>query len=155
MRTVRTCPQLVWHRQSWDILHPLVSADSPAELQELRESGVFVAGFSRDPRGASDVFDVLADLEARRVTVAEGSRESFACQSFLKDAAGFFGGKEEAEDEQVVLKELLARTKALVGKIQALGAAEPVTMERLAAMELPPHMDRLLVNVAAAEGIGA
>ncbi len=155
MRTVRTCPQLVWHRQCWDVLHPLVSVDSPAELQDLRDSGVFVAGFARDPRAAADAYDVLADLEARRVAVADSSKESFACASFLRDAAAFFAGKEAAEDDQEVLKELVARTTGLVGKIRGLAAGGRVTMETVAGLQLPPHMDRLLVNVASAEGMGA
>jgi hypothetical protein len=155
MRTVRTCPQLAWHRQCWEVMHPLVSVDSPAELQDLRDSGVFVAGFSRDPRAAADVYDVLADLESHRVTVAESAKESFACASFLRDAAAFFAGKEAAEDDQEVLKELVGRTTALVGKIRGLAAGGKVSLETVAGLELPPHMDRLLVNVASAEGLGA
>jgi len=152
LRFVRTCPQLVWHRQCWDVLHPLVG-EGPEELQQLRDAGVFVAGFLGAALPAGAPHDVLVRLDERRVSSAD---DSLQCASFLKDAAAFFaaGAAAEAEaGEQQLLKDLLARTRALVGKIQALAGGAKLSAEALARVELPPHMDRLLLNSASAEGL--
>jgi hypothetical protein len=137
----------VWHRQCWDVLYPLVT-DGPEELQQL--PGVFVAGFlDQVPAGAP--YDVLANLDERRVT---SSDDSLQCASFLKDAAAFFAAGAEADDQEL-LKNLVARTKTLVGKIRALAGEDgaKLTAEKLAQIELPAHMDRLLLNIASAEGM--
>jgi hypothetical protein len=145
---VRTCPQLVWHRQCWDVLQPLVSSDSAEELAQLR-AGVFVAGFLKTPPPA-DLYDVLVDLEARRVSTSDDALQK--CTSFLRDATAFFGGIQESE-EQEALKSLMARTRTLVSKIQTLSGGAKLTAEMLTQIELPPHMDRLLLNIASAEGL--
>ncbi len=98
---------------------------------------------------ASVSYDVLVNLEDRRVTTSD---DSLQCASFLKDAAAFFAAGSEAEDQQL-LKDLMARTKGLVGKIQALAGNSKLTSEALAQVELPPHMDRLLLNIAQSEGL--
>ncbi len=47
LRLVRTSPQLVWHRQCWDVLHPLV-ADGEEELkvetEKKKSTGCFFQG---------------------------------------------------------------------------------------------------------------
>jgi hypothetical protein len=132
------------------VLHPLVG-EGPEELQQLRDAGVFVAGFLGAALPAGAPHDVLVRLDERRVSSAD---DSLQCASFLKDAAAFFaaGAAAEAEaGEQQLLKDLLARTRALVGKIQALAGGAKLSAEALARVELPPHMDRLLLNIASAE----
>ena len=50
-------------------------------LDDLEASGVYVAGFleSSGVRGRSDLFDLLVDISAREVVVADHAREVNQC----------------------------------------------------------------------------
>ena len=41
----RSLPALVWHRQNWSVLHPLVELN-PEELSDLQNSSHYIAGFT-------------------------------------------------------------------------------------------------------------
>jgi len=52
---------LVWHRQNWSVLRPLVDSTED-ELAELSGEGVYVAGvLDRSLATREDLFDVFAD----------------------------------------------------------------------------------------------
>ena len=72
-RLIRTLPQLVWHRQSWNLLRPLCTL-SDKEITELQTSGIYVAGFL-DPliRSSQDLWDVLIDGTDCSITIADHS----------------------------------------------------------------------------------
>jgi hypothetical protein len=77
---MRTLPQLVWHRQDWQVLRPLVSL-APAHMEDLRSCGVFIAGTTDDTlaaassekEGGASMFDVVFSVTERRVTVSDAA----------------------------------------------------------------------------------
>jgi hypothetical protein len=148
--TVRSLPMLVWHRQSWELMRPYVTASGP-EVAELEATGVWVAGFAGNAREeiSSSLYDVLLDLDSGKVTVSEHAQEAFRPVGFVQEV-GQLLGEENVEDQQL-LKNVLAKTKALVSKIQTL-ATPKVTMEQLSQVA-PVHMDKFLYNVALAENL--
>jgi hypothetical protein len=51
----------VFHRQNWDILRPFVTLH-PSELEELKQTGVYIAGFTDSAvRTREDLFDLFVD----------------------------------------------------------------------------------------------
>jgi hypothetical protein len=50
-----------WHRQNWDLLRPVMGL-SGAEVQDLKDTGVYVAGFC-DPACAAHkgLYDLFVD----------------------------------------------------------------------------------------------
>lgn len=161
LKTVRTLPMLVWWRQSWDQMWPFVCSSNALELEDLSKAGVFVAGFTTDPRNEmrDDSFDVFCDLNARRVIVSDHAKEAFVMGAFHKDVLQTMVQVASSEDvdDQTMVKELLAKSKKLVGDIQTLAQAHggSVGMATLRDQQLPPHMDRFLYHVAVAEGLAS
>ena len=147
---VRTLPLLVWHRQAWDLMRPLVTG-SELEMKELREAGVWCAGLAGAAKSMSG-WDVMLDLDQGRVLVSDEARESLAGAGELARGvanAVAAGG----EDDQATLKAVVQRTQTQRDKLAALGNPK-VTLAALQALEgLPPHLDRFLYSFAQAEGM--
>ena len=161
LRVIRGFPSFVWHRQDWSILRPHVDVASEAELGELRAAGVYCAGFT-DPaiKANSALWDILVDIDAREVRVAEAQKGDFEQTAFQRGLSRFM--VESAEDAEVApqqfLRSVAEKTKELLGKLQSLRVEDPadggmyVTLEGLQAVKLPPKMDSFLYAVAVAEG---
>lgn len=66
LAVVRALPLLVFHRQNWNLLRPLVAANDATALAELKSMAAFVAGFA-DAALAESLADVLVDVDERRV----------------------------------------------------------------------------------------
>jgi len=65
---------LVWHRQNWSVLRPLVDS-TEEELAELSGEGVYVAGvLDRSLAAREDLFDVFADGTGRGAATAVQAR---------------------------------------------------------------------------------
>lgn len=62
---------LVWWRQCWDVLWPLVSLSHTPQLDELRNGAVWVAGFTTDPRPVSDLYVESLSLSLSVMCVCE------------------------------------------------------------------------------------
>jgi len=87
IEAVRGLPVLVWHRQDWGVLRPWVTLDAK-QIEELRASGVFVAGFT-DPgvRSMTDLYDLLIDLDNRSIRLMDHAIPDFKMGAFHKDLA--------------------------------------------------------------------
>jgi len=152
LQTVRTLPVMVWHRQSWEQMRPFVTL-SKAELEDLKNAGVFVAGFTSDPMSQGALFDVLVNLNDNSVNVMDHAKDDFISTSFHKEMASFLVNTVNQDlGDQGVIKELVSRTKTLLSKLQSLGTDGKVTLQALKDANLPPHMDRFFYQIALAEG---
>ena len=61
---IRTIPQLVWHRQNWDILYPWVDSSDQMDLQSLTSNSYYVAGFTdASVENQTELYDVFANGE--------------------------------------------------------------------------------------------
>ena len=159
---VRAMPQLVWHRQRWSILRPIV-ASKRDELDELAAAGVFVAGFlDRAVRGGDQYYDVFVDLPERRVMVAEHAKEQLTMGQFHKDLAAFMTQQAKAEDgtDAAMIKAVAQKTRELIDSIAKMctppaeeGAKPRLRAEDLKAKSLGASMERFIFNVAVAEGM--
>ena len=86
---VRVLPQFVWGRQNWGILRPFVTL-AETEIADLESSGVFCAGLlDGSVRSRENLFDVLVDVSAREVTIAEHSKDDFRMGDMHKEVATF------------------------------------------------------------------
>lgn len=162
---VRAMPQLVWHRQRWQILRPFVAA-SKAQLDELGAAGVYVAGFTEKAvRSGEQYYDVFVDLPERRVAVAAHAKAGLAMGEFHKGLAEHMLALANADGatDQAVIKGVALKTKELLDNLRGMctataaasdgsgGARNVVTREILAARKMPASMERFLFDVALAE----
>ena len=161
MSVVRSFPLIGgWHRQSWDIIRPLVSAsDASLELKDLEAAGVYVAGFT--DANAADLeshYDLYCDFTNSTITVAPHAQADFRLARFHQQTITAFLKATEAGDDASVIKVMAQKTKELLDTlkklcVQAEDESLIITMENLAERGLPPNMDTFLFNVARAEGL--
>jgi len=157
LKMIRGFPLFVFHRQAWDILRPFMTL-SETEITDLKTTGVYIAGFvDESAKDREDLYDILVDMNNRSISVASHARTYFGMTSIQKDICKFLLEKsEDAEaNDSVIIKELIVKTKQILGKLEQLKSEHEdgtyVDMKSLA--ELPPNMDTLLYNIAAAEGM--
>ena len=149
-QAVRSLPMLVWHRQAWDLMQPLVASTAP-ELAQLAAQGVWCAGFLDDAR-ALDLWDVLLDLDAGKVIVADHARELLAAAAGPAREVGKLLAAGSEDEDQATLKTLVGRNRQLLDRIGKIGTPK-VTLALIQEAGLAAPMDRFLYSVAQAEGM--
>eukprot|EP00750_Incisomonas_marina_P015808 INCI18666.1.p1 GENE.INCI18666.1~~INCI18666.1.p1 ORF type:complete len:345 (-),score=73.63 INCI18666.1:70-1104(-) len=155
---IRALPQFVWHRQNWDILWPQVQM-VPDQIEDLQSGGCYCAGFI-DPsvRTREDLYDVLVDVSARSITVAEDSAKDFAMDSVHRDFAEAMVAKAEdpeATDEDLI-KLIVSKNKEFIKGLMKLKGSDPsLTMEKLNAKggKFSKTLKRFFLSMAMAEEI--
>lgn len=155
LQVVRALPQLVWHRQDWRILRPLI-AGSAEELADLAEAGVYVAGVTApEMRSRTDLYDVFVDVAGRSITVAEAAKADFQLGSFHRDVAGVLTAAAAAEGASAmsVIKAIAVKTKELVTQVKSLGSEGGVSVADIRSKGLPEAMQRFVYATAVAEGL--
>ena len=157
LRVLRTLPLLAWTRQDWTILRPYVTLDD-AEVGDLQKSGVYAAGcLDAAVRERVELYDVLLDVPARAVVVADGAaKDDLKLGQLHKDVATFMVEAAEAgEGEQAIIKGVAQRTKKVTDLVRALAAIDDgeLSDETLASRNVPPGSHRFVRNVALAEGL--
>jgi hypothetical protein len=156
--TVRVFPQLVWGRQNWSILRPIMNL-SPIELSDLGASGVYCAGFleSSGVKSRDDLYDLLVDVSAREVTIAEHAKEDFRMGELHKEVASFMlqstaEGSSVADSD--LIKGVFARTSKITNAAKSLCAKDPsLSPQTLDDAKVPKSTHRFMYNVALAEGL--
>jgi len=166
LKTIRVLPLFVWHRQNWELLRPFMTI-SDAELNDLKTSGVYCAGFLDESiRERDDLYDILVDISNRSITVANHAKADFQMTTIHKDICDFLMSQIEDEDQdepstdQDIIKGLAMKTKELIGKLETLktehadGDGESyIELKGLENAKLPPKLERFLYSVANAEGM--
>jgi len=149
---IRALPLIgAWHRQDWDILHPFVTLNE-AELKDLRDAGVYIAGFTdANCVQKKDLYDLYIDVPARSLTVAEHAKDIFRLTKWHKTTAEQIVALSGEQPDKEIITAVAKKTNELRKKIESLG--DDLTLEKLSEMKLPPNMDRFLWNVAKAEGL--
>ena len=153
----RALPQFVWHRQNWDILWPQVQMTSE-QIEDLQSGGCYCAGFI-DPsvRSREDLYDVLVDVSASSVEVAEDSASDFA-MGVHKDFAEALMAKveEDGSTDEDIIRLINSKNKEYIKGLQKLkGSDESLTMEKLNSKgsKFSKTLKRFFLNMAMAEEI--
>eukprot|EP00299_Pterocystis_sp_00344_P016901 c8486_g1_i1.p1 GENE.c8486_g1_i1~~c8486_g1_i1.p1 ORF type:complete len:349 (-),score=79.35 c8486_g1_i1:53-1099(-) len=159
LRVVRAMPLLVWHRSSWGILRPYVTA-TDAEIKDLQQIGIFCAGVVGDdsPVPRRVPHDVFVNVPERRVTVTETGNDLrvFAELKIVQDITAAVRHTAAGETDQVVIKTLATKTKELLDKINTIKRSlDSFSIESLKSLDppLPPHWPQFAFSLAVAEGI--
>jgi hypothetical protein len=85
---VSALPCLVWHRQQWDIIRPLVNLSNKIETTDLNTIGVYIAGtIDSSAKNNTKYYDLFLDLASQRVIVAEQAANDFKLIKVHKDLA--------------------------------------------------------------------
>ncbi len=132
LAVMRTLPQFVSHRNDWSILRPLIIEGNTTQLNDLIESGVFIAG-TLDSRLASSYksqlqYDIVISLVEKRVTISTESTNEMKMCGFHKDVGSTLVDMTNIESlsssnttsNDIILKLNEYTTKALT-QIQTLG----------------------------------
>ena len=140
-------------------MRPLVNF-SPLEIEDLKTSGVFVAGFLKPiVKSQTDFYDLFIDIPNSNVTFPEHAKSNFQLAKYHTDLTNFLLSFSQSEEpnEQQLIKELTNKTKELISKLDILkvevDGKNVITLESLKERKLPPNMDTFLFGVAQSEGL--
>lgn len=153
---VRTLPQFAWLRQDWSIIRPQIRLDSQEQLNELKQSGVYVAGTIDDAvSSTNDLYDVLIDMKSRSIVVADGARTSMAPPSNLSDFASDMAIKSKDPDvsETDLIKLVAVKTKEFLSGLKKISGGNKITMEAIQSKGISGRFAVFLFNLALAEGL--
>jgi len=156
LKTIRSFPLFVWHRQPFDILRPYVLMNE-SELKDLKSFGVYCAGFvEQEAKQSDELYDLLVDLDNRSMTINPNSTDSFIMTSLHKDICSFILQTAENGSDQDLIKGLTLKTNQLLSKLEQCKQQHPdglyVDMKTLENAKLPANVDRFLYHLAIAEG---
>ncbi|XP_022086595.1 protein FAM45A-like [Acanthaster planci] len=158
---VRALPCLVWHRQNWSLLFPYVDLESDDEIQELKATSSYVAGFTNEAvESRMDLFDLFVNMPAAEIAIAPNAKEHFTMGKLHKDIAQVMISS--AQDETVSNKQTIVdisnKTMELINNLKSLSDSGPdgtgkVSIEALRERKMPPATENFLFSLAAAEGL--
>lgn len=93
LRITRTLPQLVYHRQDWNILRPYIDM-SEEELADLSKQPYFIAGCpSSDISLREDLYDLFINVPEVSISVATHANNTFNLGKVHKEIAFFFNDR--------------------------------------------------------------
>eukprot|EP00938_MAST-03A_sp_MAST-3A-sp1_P007287 g7287.t1 len=153
---VRTLPQFAWLRQDWSVIRPQVRLRSQEQLNELKQSGVYIAGtVDTDISGTNDLFDILVDMKSQKIVVAEGAKSSMSPPSNLSDFATDMARKSKDSDcsETDLIKSIVMKTKELLSGLKKISGGNKVTTEAIQSKGIKGRFAVFLLNFALAEGL--
>ncbi len=60
--SLRAIPQLVWHRQNWNILYPLIDSNDETDIENLTSTSYYIAGFTdASIENRNELYDIFAN----------------------------------------------------------------------------------------------
>lgn len=157
LKTCRTIPLFVWHRQNWNVVYPQLSLDNEGEMEELAKHGTYVAGFL-DPsvQGKTDLYDLFVNVPAASLTVAPHAKDSFMMTKLHKDIAMHMMQCVQSEDhaDSATIKEVSKKTKDLINNVKGLAPeGGKISLELLHNRKMNPATETFLFSLATAEGL--
>eukprot|EP00941_MAST-03F_sp_MAST-3F-sp1_P003826 g3826.t1 len=155
-RIARALPQLAWHRQDCGILRPLLQL-TPMQLKDLKYSGVYVAACTDSSiKAREDLFDLLVDVPARSITVAEAAKSDFALDSIHKGIAKkmFQLAADPESTDQQLIKVIAVQTSEYLAGLKKICNGKKLTQEIVSSKFLQkPRLQTFFFNLGLAEGM--
>lgn len=156
---LRALPAFVWHRQNWQILHPLED-NVESELAHLKSQPYYVAGFvDATVESKVDFYDLFVNLAAVEMTVPSHAKEAFGMSKIHKDIALFMVrlAEDATVTDEEAIAEISSRTNDLLNSLKALCIQRDgkcvITLELLKEKKLAPALETFLFNLAIAENM--
>ncbi|CAB3987504.1 Hypothetical predicted protein [Paramuricea clavata] len=162
LNITRAIPQLVWHRQNWNILHPLIDSNDETDIQNLTSTRYYIAGFTdASVENRNELYDIFANISDGEVSIAPHAKDTFQMGKVHKDMAMFMvnNAKEEEKSDEQLVTELSDKTQSLINNLKGLAVANEdntrhvIKLEKLRERKLTSAMENFLYNLAAAEGM--
>ncbi|KAL0487007.1 FAM45 DENN domain-containing protein [Acrasis kona] len=153
---VSSLPCLVWHRQHWDLMRPLVNLGNKNETTDLNVVGTYVAGtIDSSAQNNTKYYDLFLDLSNHTVLVAEGSTADFKLIKFHKELAEVLMSPDVKGDSQKLIRAIAVKTKELLAKLNTLKSnhSDQLTLELLENMNLNTDTLNFLYNTALSENM--
>ena len=103
---VHTIPQLVYQRLDWNICRPIVNLTDPVHIEDIQSAGYYIVGLenSNSISMNTDHYDILLDLQEKRVSVAPHAMEGMRMTSVHRDVAHLLN---ELVDNKATNKEIV------------------------------------------------
>lgn len=152
---VRSLPQLVWHRQDWSMLRPLVRAEEP-HLEDLQTCGVFIAGtFDTALAAKSELYDVVLSLDERRVHVSKHAQQELKMCSVHREVATLLAEAAEKKiNDSQIIKIISTKTVEVLTHLKGLAPqGEKLTEELVNASVSNAVAQQWLIRFAVSEGL--
>ena len=130
--TIRSLPQLCFHRKDLSILRPLIRNDAES-LEDLKTAGGFIAGSSDiSLLNKNDLYDVLVNLNDHRIVVSTNSVEEMKMNSVHKELAALLKACSEAGgNSQEFVKTISSKTNETISQLKALSNGNELTEDIL------------------------
>ena len=122
LQIVRTLPQLAWHRQDWSILRPLVSEDCPEHVDDLNNSGVFIAGTLDESLTRNvDICDVVFDVSNMIVSVNAHAKSGLKMCAIHRELSALLDKAFQANPDitsHELLSLIVRKTSSIINQLQ-------------------------------------
>lgn len=160
--TVRTLPQLAFHRQDWSILRPLISIEGDADethIEDLKNCGVFIAGAMDGAVAATyaSLFDVVFSLTDHRVTISDEAAPSMRMGATHRELAQQLVDLEEnpTSTSEDMLKVIVKKTEKVIKNLKSLipEGESKLTEEIINENVSNESTQQWLARIAIAEGL--
>jgi hypothetical protein len=155
MQITRALPCLMWHRQQWDILRPLVNFSNEAEVADLKSSAIYIAGsLESNVKSDTKLYDVLLDVSSQRVAFAEHVRDDFKPTKLHQEIAKIIANP-EVQNSQQLIKAIHLKTKDIIGKLQTLKEQSngELSLDHIKELKQSAEMEKFLYNIGLAENL--
>lgn len=153
----RTLPCFAIHRKDSSILRPIVRSELE-HLSDLQSAGVYIAGTTDSSLLVrTDLFDVIASVPDRRITIAESATDDMRMGVLHRDILGIMipadGSPLSLSDEDLI-DAISQKTVVVVDRLQSLKQpTKAETEEVIGGLSKNEITSRWLNRLASAEGI--
>eukprot|EP01129_Flabellula_baltica_P011698 TRINITY_DN5175_c0_g3_i2.p1 TRINITY_DN5175_c0_g3~~TRINITY_DN5175_c0_g3_i2.p1 ORF type:complete len:345 (-),score=66.60 TRINITY_DN5175_c0_g3_i2:37-1071(-) len=153
---IRAMPLFVAHRRDWNLLRPFVSLDSQVQIDDIRETGIYIFGTTDiNVKRRTDLFDILLDLSQGTVIIPDQSKEDFVETQFHVDLSAAFQiviENESAQDKHVI-KAIRESNKSIVDELKEISSGSVINFETIQSQDWNSPKKGFMYAVASAEGL--
>uniref|UniRef100_A0A023F634 UDENN domain-containing protein n=1 Tax=Triatoma infestans TaxID=30076 RepID=A0A023F634_TRIIF len=156
---LKSFPYLMVHRKFDEVFFPWFEL-TDEEIQELNSCTNYIAGccdntvFSRP-----ELYDVLVNLPAKEITVAQQSKDRLPMTKVHKDIALFMEqlGKSDLNDEKII-KAISEKTQEIISRLKSFATLledgnYKLSLSTLKQNDISPAMENFLIQLASSENI--
>ncbi|KAK9496575.1 hypothetical protein O3M35_013161 [Rhynocoris fuscipes] len=156
---IKSFPYLMTHRKFDEIFYPWIEL-TDEEIQELKSCSYYIAGCSDNSIfSRPELYDVLVNLPAKEITVAQHCKDRLPMTKVHKDIALFMEqlGKSDLSEEKII-KAISDKTQDIISRLKSLTTLlddgnYKLSLSNLKQNEISSAMENFLIQLATSENI--
>lgn len=155
MSTMRTLPQLCFHRKDWNILRPLVTSDQ-VYIDDLKTNGIFIAGtLDMALLSSSDLYDVVVSMVDHRITISQNAQISLKLCPIHKEVSTILTDLASTSETSniEIINALSSKTDSIINQLKNLTGGGELSEEIIITNIRNESAQQWLYRLAVAEGL--